>query len=84
MVKSQAKTTVFSLTASRPNTQVRPSRGRRMTVAFRILLKNRGYPICTCIECLRDHLALLRSQQLEYIVVLGYSEEAYNFGLKVY
>ena len=45
MVKSQAKTTVFSLTASRPNTQVRPSRGRRMTVAFRILLKNSQFAL---------------------------------------
>ena len=34
MVKSQANTAVFSLTASSPNTQVSPSSGRRIRVAF--------------------------------------------------
>ena len=34
MVKSQANTTVFSLTANNPNTQVSPSRGSRITDAF--------------------------------------------------
>ena len=38
MVKSQANTAVFSLTASSPNTQVIPSSGRRMTVAFKMCL----------------------------------------------
>ena len=38
MVNSQAKTTVFSLTANRPKTHVSPSRGRRITDAFTIVL----------------------------------------------
>ena len=38
MVKSQAKTAVFSLTANSPNSQVRPSRGSRITEAFTMYL----------------------------------------------
>ena len=33
-VKSQANTTVLSLIANSPNTQVSPSKGRRITEAF--------------------------------------------------
>ena len=40
MVKSQAKTAVFSLTANKPKIQVIPSRGSRMIVAFRMALSN--------------------------------------------
>ena len=40
MVKSQAKTAVFSLTANKPKIQVIPSRGSRMIVAFRMALCN--------------------------------------------
>ena len=42
MVKSQAKTMVFSLTANSPNTQVSPSRGSRITDAFTIELSGKS------------------------------------------
>ena len=38
MVKSQAKTVVLLLSVRRPNNQVTPRRGSRMTVAFNIVL----------------------------------------------
>ena len=39
MVKSQANTVVCLLIARRPNSQVTPRRGSRITVAFNIALK---------------------------------------------
>ena len=46
MVKSQAKTVVLLLSVRRPNSQVTPSRGSRMTVAFSIVL---GYILYQCL-----------------------------------
>ena len=46
MVKSQANTVAFGLAATMtvgiPNTQVSPSRGRRITVALKVVLSARG------------------------------------------
>ena len=39
MVKSHANTSVFRFTANSPRTQVSPSRGRRMTDAFTVVLE---------------------------------------------
>ena len=49
MVKSQAKTAVFSLTANRPNTHVSPSRGSRITDAFITELLEEGKDQVKCI-----------------------------------
>ena len=46
-VNIHAKTTVSSLTANRPNTQVKPNTGNRITAAFADALKTRN---CTWIS----------------------------------
>jgi len=43
IVKSHANTSVFRFTANNPRTQVSPSRGRRMTDDFNIVLEEEKY-----------------------------------------
>ena len=47
MVKSQANTAVFSLTANSPNTHVSPSRGRRISDALTMYLHVKRHRIST-------------------------------------
>ena len=56
IVKIHAKTMAFLLTMSRPKTQVRPSRGRRMKDAFTRLLKVNKMAIKLALRYIRISL----------------------------